>query len=206
MFSVILQFNRRQEFGKENHSQQPHFVSLFAIIWLILLAFTFTAVAQSSRPSPEKHIAAMKKLDYMVGNWRGEGWMDRGGERYHFRGSELVQSKLDGVALLVEGSFFGKVPGNDQEVPVHTTLGVISYDAQKQVHRFHSWLATGSSGERELTLNEDGWHWEIKTPRAVIRYTMKLTLEGEWFEVGERSADGESWQKFFEMRLQKQSP
>lgn len=155
-------------------------------------------------PKPEAQLAAMAKLDSMIGTWNGEGWMDFGGRRATFRGSEVVQRKLGGVALLVEGNFVSRPAGADKEIPVHTTLGVISFDPQAQKYRFTSWLATGTSGDRELILTDVGWRWETKGPRGVIRYDTKITASGEWIEIGERSADGTEWTKFFEMKLKKE--
>jgi hypothetical protein len=153
-------------------------------------------------PTGDAERAAMAKLSYMVGRWEGDGWMDMGRGREVFRGSETVQSKLRGVALLVEGDFSGKLGSSEAEGPVHTTLGVIYFDAKSAKYRFDSWLATGMAGERELTPTRDGWQWEIQTPQMRIRYTATFTPE-QWFEIGERSADGASWQKFFEMTLRK---
>lgn len=153
---------------------------------------------------PEAQISAMKKLDYMVGSWKGEGWIDMGGRRITFRGSELVQRKLDGVALLVEGSFFARPEGSERDIPVHTTLGVVGFNPEKKAYMFTSWLATGSSGERELQLLPNGWQWSIDHPRGKVRYVMSLTEAGEWLEIGERSSDGAAWTKFFEMKLRKE--
>lgn len=184
----------------------PQLVTRRLLSALAILALSVGLPAAAQPPSPESAAAqraAMAKLDYMTGEWVGEGWMDLGTGRSTFRGSERVQSKLGGIALLVEGDFVGKRPGSEEEVPVHTTLGVIYYDPQAQRYRFDTWLATGGAGGRELTVNADGWQWEIKSPRGMIRYVMKLTPAGEWFEVGERSTDGTTWQKFFEMTLRK---
>ena len=177
---------------------------LLSALALLTLAACLPAAAQP--PSPESAAAqraAMAKLDYMIGDWVGEGWIDMGGGRSTFRGGERVQKKLDGIALLVEGDFVGKRPGSEQEVPVHKTLAVMSYDPQAQKYRFDTWLASGSSGEHELTLNANGWQWQIQTPGGVVRFVMTTGPAGEWHEVGERSADGTTWQKFFEMTLRK---
>ena len=176
---------------------------------IVLLSTVFIGLgtAKSTAQGPdqsEAHIAAMSRLWYLEGNWKGEGWtLNAEGKRETFRGGEIVQRKLGGVALLVEGSFFGRPPGTDRDVPVHTTLGVISYDAQTKTYRFTTWLATGNSGVRELAVTAEGWGWEIRTPQGVIRYSMTLTPTGEWLEVGSRSRDGTNWQLFFEMRLRK---
>lgn len=170
---------------------------------LVVLLLSAAGVLAQGPPRPEAQIEAMKKLEYLAGTWEGEGWMEMG-SRVPFRGSEIVQSKLDGTALLVEGAFFARPAGAPAEIPVHTTLGVISYDAKAKSYRFASWLANGGSGERELTVGENTWSWELVPPMGgKVRYTFTLTEEGEWFEIGERSKDGAEWKKFFEMRLKK---
>ncbi len=155
-------------------------------------------------PTGDAERAAMAKLDMMVGRWEGSGWMDFGSGKNTFQGSETVQKKLRGVALLVEGDFTGKLGSSGQEGPVHTTLGVISYDAKTRTYRFASWLANGSAGERELKLTADGWQWELQTPAGRMRYTTRFTAT-EWLEIGERTTDGTTWNKFFEMTLRKAS-
>ena len=170
--------------------------------------------AQSSHPAPapasrgpsrDAQVEAMRRLDYMVGEWTGTGWIEqRGGARLAFRGTERVQRKLDGVALLVEGNFLGRPTAAAEEVPVHTTLAVISYDERAKRYRFNTWLATGSSGEHELRLRDDGWQWTLEYPGTSVRYTFTLTAAGEWLEIGERTTDGgRTWRQFFEMRLRK---
>ncbi len=168
------------------------------LTWILLAGLSMAA-----QPKPDAQIAAMKKLDYMAGNWKGEGWIEMGGGRMTFRGGEVVQRKLDGTALLVEGSFFGKMPGSDAEVPVHTTLAVMSYDPAAKQYKFATWLATGSAGNHVLQLNENGWQWEIASSRGTARFVMKLTEAGEWHETGSFSSDGTNWRQFFEMKLKK---
>ncbi|HUP59621.1 MAG TPA: hypothetical protein VNA69_04290 [Thermoanaerobaculia bacterium] len=170
----------------------------------LILAMTALSAAAQQPPTPDAQIAAMKKLDYMAGKWVGEGWMQMGPQRSTFRGSETIQRKLDGTALLVEGAFFGKKPGSDVEVPVHTTLAVISYDPKGQKYDFATWLATGTSGDHVLTLTDKGWWWDLTTPGGKVKYTMTLTEAGEWLEIGEWSSDGAQWRKFFEMKLKKE--
>ncbi len=181
----------------------------FARILLAALVCAITisngALAQGRPPDtsgPQK--AAMQKLAYMAGDWQGEGWMVMGpGPRETFRGSEKVQSKLFGLALLVEGAFFAPDSAGGER-PVHTTLGVITWNPTTQKYGFRYWLASGWTGERDLILTDDGWYWEMPAgPGATIRYTMTLE-DGAWSEIGERTTDqGKTWTKFFEMNLRK---
>ena len=176
---------------------------------LLLLTLIATNLVAQPAPAPsaprppqkpQEQLDAMAKLEYMVGRWSGSGWMDIGGNRMTFNGSELVSRKLDGVALLVEGDFYGGPSG----APVHQTLGVISYDPKAKAYRFSSWLAAGGAGERELVVRDQSWSWEMKQPNAQVRYTFTLTPQGDWLEKGERSTDGTTWKQFFEMKLSKE--
>ena len=165
------------------------------------ILFAGRARAQDPQQGVEAQRVAMAKLDYMAGNWRGSGWMERNG-RQTFTGTERVQRKLDGLALLVEGDF---VSSSEPGRSVHKTLAVMYYDPRTSTYRFDTWLAAGSHGEHELELLDDGWRWHLNIPSGTIRYTMRRGTNGQWFEIGERSADGKSWSKFFEMTLEKQT-
>ena len=182
------------------------------LAWCALWAAATTAavapaaVAQMPDSVRQAQASAMEKLDYMTGRWQGEGWIEYGGRRITFRGSETVQRKLGGLALLVEGDFVSRPPGAERDVPVHTTLAVISYVPAERRYRFATWLASGAQGEHELVLTADGWRWELDQPMGRVRYVMRLTPAGEWLETGERSADGAAWTQFFEMRLKKGQP
>ena len=165
---------------------------------LTVLMLAMAAFSMSAQPKPDAQIEAMKKLDYMAGDWQGDGWIDMGGSRITFKGGEKVQRKLNGVALLVEGSFF-----SESGMPVHTTLAVISYDPKGKKYDFNTWLAQGTTGDHELKLTDNGLYWELHPPGAgTIRFTMTLQ-DGQWVEIGERSTDGTNWKKFFEMKLKK---
>lgn len=164
---------------------------------LFLLALPLMASAQM--PSTTAQRDEMKKLDYMVGQWKGSGWMEQAGKRATFSGTETVQSKLNGLALLVEGKFNSEVGG--KEVTVHETLAVLSYDERAKTYRFRTYLANGITGDQEAKLIEGGWQWGFQFPGGAVRYTIKVNEKDEWFEVGEFSRDGQTWLKNFEMTL-----
>lgn len=147
--------------------------------FLLLLALSLPLAAQTS-PQLTTRLNEMKKLDYMVGQWKGTGWIEHQGGRQTFAGTETVQSKLNGLALLVEGKFKDK----DGAV-IHETLAVINYDEKTKAYRFNTYLATGMTGEHELKLLEGGWQWGFPIPGAGnVLYTFKLTDKCESFEIG----------------------
>lgn len=139
----------------------------------------------------------MEKIAVLVGTWEGEGWMQRGpGDPSHFTSHELVESRLDGRVLLVEGRHHAK----EGEESVHHALAVLSYDPTTQGYRFSSYLADGRSGDYPARWDEGNLVWTIATPNGTVRYT--ITVEGDrWQEIGEHSVDGETWRQFFAMNL-----
>ena len=99
---------------------------LLAFLSIILgVSFVF---GQADKAAQQKSVdaqrAEMKKLDAMVGQWKGTGWTQQGKERETFTGTETVQRKIDGLALIVEGKFVNK-----ENVVIHETLAVLSYNS-----------------------------------------------------------------------------
>jgi hypothetical protein len=63
--------------------------------------------AQIQRPSAEQLRQAMEKLEWMIGDWRGSGWVEsaRLGRR-EFSYTLSVRSEFDGLVLVVSGMGF----------------------------------------------------------------------------------------------------
>jgi hypothetical protein len=172
---------------------------------LFLLAAAASSPGQQSAPTAQRD--AMKKLDFLVGEWKGEGWMEFApGQKRTFKGTEVVQSKLDGLLLAIEGLHRGRV-GDKEEVVVHNAFGLVSYDDKAKRYRFQAFTGRGNYEEAEAKVSEGQLAWAMNVPRfGEVRYTMKLDDKGRWFEVGEVSQDGKEWRKFFEMTLERVKP
>ena len=166
----------------------------------ILAAIFFIQGPPADGPSPVE-LAAMKKLDFLAGKWKGTGeTVLSPTEKHKFAGGEEIKTKLHGKALLVEGLFkdeTGKV--------AHETLAIITYDAEHKIYRFNTYLFNRPGGEYELHVEEKGFWWEMVNPGGpTIRFTMKITEKGDWNEVGELRMEGRPAFKFFEMNLTKE--
>jgi hypothetical protein len=176
-----------------------------AKVWiptLLLCALVLPLSAQAPASIPAQR-EAMKKLDFLVGRWKGEGWVEKSsGQRVTFTQTENVQSKLDGTALLVEGRGTGKAPGQAAEAALFEAMAVISYDEQGKLYRFVSNTSEGRQGEFDLKPVEGGCEWGFRIPQGGrVRYTIKLNDNGQWHEIGEFSQDDKTWRKFHEMTL-----
>ncbi len=173
---------------------------LRTILGLSLL--TLPALAQGEAPDLAEKAAAMAKLEFLVGEWRGSSWVQMGPQRSDATGVESVQKKAGGLALLIEGRFTSRFPDGSERV-THDALGVLSYDSASGAYRLATHLANGRTGDFTARLIGDQTiQWVIpETPVGEIRYT--LAIDGDtWHETGHMSREGEPFQ-FFEMSLKR---
>lgn len=146
----------------------------------------------------------MRKLDWMAGDWKGEATVQMGPAPERVLQTEHVVSRLGGRVLVIEGLGKRKLEDGAAGEVVHDALGVVSYDEKTKKYRFDAWTARAGYVAAWLEARDDGAAWGFDTPQgAKIRYTIRRTEKGEWHEVGEYSADGTAYRKFFEMTLQK---
>jgi hypothetical protein len=161
------------------------------------------APRQGQPPSPTlpAQKEAMQKVAFLVGQWKGTGWMMMGpGRRDEFLSTETVESRLDGLVLIIEGVHESSDPARKGLV-VHHALAELSWDARASGYRFRSHLATGEESDFPGKVVDGAFVWNLDTPVGKMRYTIKLDAQGRWSESGERSTDGQTWQPFFGMTL-----
>lgn len=176
---------------------------------LVAGASVLAAPVWSQRPDQSAaQKAAIERLSHWFGKWEGSGWAMRGPEvREEFTVTEIVEPKLGGVIVLVEGKGEGKMPGGEQAVVGHDALAVVSYDAASETYKFRHYTMQGSSGEDELALTEQGMTWELASANMPFRLRFVIELDGDtWHEYGEMSRDGENWMRTMEMTLKRVQP
>jgi hypothetical protein len=165
------------------------------LLILLFLASAISSFGQAAN-NVESKKAEMKKVEKMAGQWKGSGWIQQGPKRETFTGGEVVQKKLDGLALLVEGNF-----ANPEGKLIHQTLAVLSCNEKMSGYDFATYLANGITGVHEFTAVGDHFEWGFQIPNVgAVRYSIKID-DTSWTEVGEFSRDGKSWFKNFEMKL-----
>lgn len=168
---------------------------------IVVSTLVLPAGARAQAPDPADAQEAIARLDFMVGRWSGQAWQQRGGERVETEMVEVVERKLGGAVLLVEGRGTIAGAGADDRV-VHHALGVISFDPGTGTYSLRSYLATGQSGDFTLTLVDGGVSWTREVPGGRIRNTARYTAD-EWHEIGEFSRDGIDWTTVMELQLRR---
>lgn len=172
--------------------------------WFLFLAALALSVPaapamaqETDRAAVAEQQAAMAKLSWMFGAWRGPGKGFTRAGPYEVTQTERIGTFLDGTLIVIEGKGYapdGKIAFN--------AFAVISWDPATQRYMMRSY-ALGHHGDFELTLIDHGYTWEIPAgPNATIKYTMTLR-DGSWNEVGDYAAAGQPPRRIFEMNLQR---
>ena len=172
--------------------------------WItIVIALLFVPGPGAQEGPAESNRTNMQKIAFLVGEWQGGGGISMGPTRSSFRSHESVQSRLDGQVLVIEGVHEG-VDGAAVGKVVHHAIAIVSWDQEAGAYRFNSHMVNGRSGDFTGRYEDGAFVWSMTNPQAgQIRYGIRLTDDGRWHEVGERSADGQRWSQFFEMTLRR---
>ncbi len=181
----------------------------FIAIFCFVLLFSFATDAQRHESDAvSKRIEKMKQLDFLIGDWRGKGWIMTQNGRQTFSAFETVKWKLDGQIAVVDGLGKSVDEKTGKERIVHQTYGVFSYDLYEDEIMFRWYKANG--GEEGYTAIDAGsntlsWGFEVPEGGVTVKFTEIINEKGNWLETGEVSRDGKkTWLKFFEMELEKQ--
>ena len=169
-----------------------------ARLWLALLLALGSAVCFGQQPNVAAQREAMKKLDFLVGKWEGDGSVWRGpGEPIKIRQSEEIEYRLDGLVLLMQGT--GR---NAEGKIVFQALATVSYDEQSSTYKFRS-HSDGRYLETELKVVPKGFSWGFDAGPAKIMNTMRVNEKGEWAETTEALFGGNPPRKSVELLLRR---
>lgn len=177
-------------------------VSRLSLVWIMALVGAFVSkslAAQNARVDKTK----MKALAHWVGEWEGEGWqMDQSRQRIEFTVEEVVESKLDGTAIFVEG----KGKSSTTDFLGHHAVGLIYYNLDAKTYEFKSITQEGMMTLAKAKIDESGdFIWGFEVPGGQVRFTLAIS-ETTWNEKGHFSMDGQNWFPIMEMNLTKKKP
>ncbi len=170
----------------------------------LLIAGFFSFVVHNalshSVDQPSTAAQEIAALDFLVGDWRGDGWIVfPSGERHEILQTERITPLLNGEVILIEGRGVSAVDTNHV---VHQAVAFIGYDEEADDLVMRTFLPGGQGAVPIVQVGNQNLMWQIGSN---IRYTINLNEHGQWYEVGEFSRDeGQTWTQFFEMTLDRE--
>lgn len=186
----------------------------FTLVWMLILVSPAAVSSQTpSAPSQEQ----IKKLDFLIGEWKGKGWMYR---LDGSRGAEISQStkvkwgKDNSTLSITDKKRYPDMrlsPGNPVSSAVLTYPMSSSSDASvyyDEGTKLYYWRRETSQGRKtpfQARLIKPGaLQVKFEFPGSVLLRTIEVTQEGEWherFEIWLGEKDG--WFKSQEIILKK---
>lgn len=178
-------------------------VKKLSLIFLMSL-FSFSFIFAQG----EEQKSSIDDLNFMIGMWKGEGWIQSQSGRKEFSQTESIRPKVEGKLLVIDGIGYGKGSPEEEARVIHNAFGVISFNEELQQLTMLSFATTGGKMENEMRITgEKTLEWSFKDERGgTIRFSEDFTQEGFWKEKGEYSPDGgKTWYQFFQMELERQA-
>ena len=179
---------------------------LMKTIAFYILAFAALTGKVLSQPNDALAKEKLKIFSRWTGHWKGEAFTQMGpGEPKKSIVDEHAELKLDGSIFVVEGIGKATDPATNEEVVVHHAYGILSFDQKDGEYKFKTYLKGGRSSDAWFkVIAENNYQWGFDVPNGKIRYSINIDDQKKlWNEIGEYSADGNNWMKFFTMNLTK---
>ena len=131
---------------------------------LALSFLLLTSALAQQAPDTAAQKEAMKKLSFLVGKWEGDASVVTMKGPIKVRQTEMVQYRLDGLVMLIEGTGRDPVKGN----VIFNALATVSYDDAAKVYRFRSYN-DGRYLDTELQVSPQGFGWGYQAGPANVR-------------------------------------
>ncbi|MFI5143954.1 MAG: hypothetical protein ACHQJ4_00030 [Ignavibacteria bacterium] len=177
--------------------------TIFFITFIIF--FVNYLNAQNNNNAGDIQRDALKKIEFLTGNWKGTEWILTPDDmKRNVESTDIAEFKLNGTVILFQGTVKVKMPGSSDPVTVYEGIGLLSYDENIQKYRLQHFGSDGSYADYECILTDKTLVCESKDTKNIItRVTIGLDDSGFWKEKGERSEDGTTWNQYFETRMEK---
>jgi hypothetical protein len=163
----------------------------------------------SSQNDENAEWAAMKKLDFVIGKWEGEGWLLIGPEqRYPFSVTEFYSYRCNGLVVDGEGRFRPQGVPAVSETDTMYGLGIIYFDRQSGEYRMWHYGGTGSGfvfmQKIEIDVERRALHYINKDARGeTYKFGFAIDDEGILTARSERQKPDGTWYVSMEFRMRR---
>jgi hypothetical protein len=150
--------------------------SILALLITSSMAVSGQIISATSREQ-------VQKLDFLVGEWKGKGWLYRlRDQKSEISQSTKVKIEPDGSALRIKDSKKFR-EANLLGAPVNFPETIITYDEEAKLYRLRSTSSKGRGNLFEVKLIAPRtFQWVFQTPDGSVRNTIEVTEDGQWHE------------------------
>jgi hypothetical protein len=162
-------------------------LGLLLTVWLVA-----APPLSGQTPSPAQS-EEMRKLEFLLGEWKGKGWMYRAdGSRIEISQNVKVERESGGPSLRVKDTKKYKAMGLDGSSPSHAETATIYFDEGTRGYRWRRGAERKTPFEAKL-IEAGTLQWEKHSPGSVARTTIRVKEDGEWHETLEFWLSKDGW-------------
>ena len=172
-------------------------------IFFLTMIVAANVFAQNPFQPKTETIKAIEDVSFIIGDWKGTGWIQMGPQKHSFIQTETVISKVNGTVIQIDGL---GVDVKNPDIIIHQAFAIISYDIDNKKYLMKAFKGDGGQVDANMKIIDDHtFEWGFSTPMiGSVKYTTSV-VNNKWTEVGEMSRDdGKTWFKYFEMVLEKE--
>jgi hypothetical protein len=153
-------------------------------------------------PNVEAQRTAMKKLEFLVGEWSGEASVLRGPGQFAELMTESAHFKLNGLVLVIEG--VGRTK-SDGKLALQA-LGLVSFEDETGTYKMRAfndgrWLET----EVQLADGGNSISWGFALGEFKTKAVLRINENGEWTELVELIIGDRPPHKMMDLKVRRSS-
>ncbi len=162
-------------FHRFNQRRLPY--TPLVAVTLFSIGAALHAAQPDHRASVQEQRAAMQKLAFLVGCWKGPVTIQRGqAGPIRLTQTEDIAYKLDGLVILIQGAST-ETDGKIQ----FEALATVAYDEPSHAYRIRAYN-DGHYVDTVFKVFPEGFSWEFYSGPAHIVNSMHRTPSGDWQE------------------------
>lgn len=184
------------------------------IVSLVALACSALCVVQPAAagdlaPSPPPpgvvERAALARMDFLVGDWAGEGWaVRRSGERTRFWVEEAFHFRGDTDLMDMQG-IFGDILDDGTRTPSSEyNLGILYFDRESGEYRMWHYSSSGEVFTTPMVVDHAArsMHYTKEYPGGTVgRFHLTVGTYGVWTSSFDILQEDGSWLQVMEFRM-----
>jgi hypothetical protein len=154
--------------------------------------------------------AALAKVDFLVGDWEGEGWsVSRSGERRRFWVKEFYHYRGDGDLLDMEGRFGEILPDGTRGLQNEVGLGFLYFDRNAGEYRMWHYSSDGEAFTVTMEVDVEARQMQYTKDLGAGqfgRFRLVVGADGAWVSRFDILLPDQSWLQVMEFRMERITP
>jgi hypothetical protein len=151
--------------------------------------------------------AALARVDFLVGDWEGEGWsLTRSGQRNKFWVKEFYRYRGNKDLMDMEGRFGDILPDGSRSAEREYDLGILFFDRESQEYRMWHYSSDGTVFTVKIAFDmkaRSAQYTKEYAPGELGKFSLAVGDDGVWVTTFEILRPDKTWLQAMEFRMKR---